>query len=300
VGQLDGKVAVVIGASRGIGKGAAIEAALAGATVYATGRTLSTATSQSAEPGSLTETVAEITAAGGHAIPVRCDATNDADLEHLHARVRSEQGRLDLLVHSAYNTGVIGQTMGRPSWELPTSLWDDIVLAGARAAYISAVHAAPALIATGGGLIVHVSARGAARYRYNAAYGMDKAAIDKLTADLAHELQPHRVAVVSLWPSVTRTERSRPTSGVDEYGYPDPSRPVEELETPRYSGRAVVALASDPEVLARTGRRFWTAELAAAYGFTDEYGRAHPIPAEVPAPGSVSPPAGAATPTRSG
>ncbi len=300
MGQLDGKVAVVIGASRGIGKGAAIEAALAGATVYATGRTLTAASSQSTEPGSLTETVAEITAAGGHAIPVRCDATSDADLELLYARVRSEQGRLDLLVHSAYNTGVIGQTMGRPSWELPPSLWDDIVLAGARAAYISAVHAAPALIATEGGLIVHVSARGAARYRYNAAYGMDKAAIDKLTADLAHELQPHGVAVVSLWPSVTRTERSRPTSGVDEYGYPDPSRPVEELETPRYSGRAVVALASDPEVLARSGRRFWTAELAAAYGFTDEYGRSHPIPAEVPGPGSVSSPAGAATPTRSG
>ena len=117
-----------------------------------------------------------------------------------------------------------------------------------------------------------------ARYRYNAAYGMDKAAIDKLTADLAHELQPHGVAVVSLWPSVTRTERSRPTSGVDEYGYPDPSRPVEELETPRYSGRAVVALASDPEVLARSGRRFWTAELAAAYGFTDEIWSLPPDP----------------------
>ena len=301
VGQLDGKVAVVIGASRGIGKGAAIEAALAGATVYATGRTLTAASSQSTEPGSLTETVAEITAAGGHAIPVRCDATSrrGPGAPLCAGALRTGPPRsvgAQCVQHRGHRTDDGAAILGAASQPLGRHR------AGRspRAAYISAVHAAPALIATEGGLIVHVSARGAARYRYNAAYGMDKAAIDKLTADLAHEFQPHGVAVVSLWPSVTRTERSRPTSGVERYRYPDPSRPVEELETPRYSGRAVVALASDPEVLARSGRRFWTAELAAAYGFTDEYGRSHPIPAEVPGPGSVSSPAGAATPTRSG
>jgi dehydrogenase/reductase SDR family protein 1 len=281
MGTLDGKVAVVLGASRGIGKGVALEAARAGATVYVTGRTSGPSIDdQDVAPGSLAETVVDIKDAGGMAVSVRCDATNDADLAQLYAQVQSEQGRLDLVVHSAFNSTAFGSTPGRSSWELPIRLWDDLVAVGARSAYVSAVHAAPLLIATGGGIVVHISGRGAARYRYNVAYGVDKAAIDKLTGDLAHELRPHGVAVVSLWPSVTRTERNRSTSGVDEYGWPDPAQPVEALETPRYSGRAVVALASDPHVLARTGRRFWTAELAAAYGFTDEHGRAHPIPAE--------------------
>jgi dehydrogenase/reductase SDR family member 1 len=282
MGTLDGKVAVVLGASRGIGKGIALEAALAGAVVYVTARTLEPSPEdQDASPGSLAQTVAEINAEGGSAVGVRCDATNDADLAQLYARVQSDHGRLDLVVHSAFNSTGFGPTFGRASWDLPPSVWDDLVRVGARSAYVSAVHAAPSLIATGGGLVVHVSGRGAARYRYSVVYGVDKAAMDKLTADLAHELAPHGVAVVSLWPSVTRTERNKATSGVDEYGWPDPSKPVESLETPRYSGRAVVALASDPDVLARTGQRFWTAELAAAYGFTDEHGRTHPVPAEV-------------------
>ena len=277
---LDGKVAVVVGASRGIGKGVALEVALAGATVYVTGRTASSSPGGQAGPGSLAETVADIQAAGGTAVSVPCDATDDADLARLYTRVQAERGRLDLVVHSAFNSSAFGPTPGLSSWDLPTRLWDDLVGVGARSAYISAINAAPSLIATGEGLVVHISGRGAARYRYNVAYGVDKAAMDKLTADLAHELRPHSVAVVSLWPSVTRTERNRATSGVDEYGWPDPSKPVEALETPRYSGRAVVALASDPNVLARSGRRFWTAEVAAAYGFTDEHGRTHPIPAE--------------------
>jgi dehydrogenase/reductase SDR family member 1 len=285
MGTLDGKVAVVLGASRGIGKGIAIETALAGAVVYVTGRTVGPGSKdEDAPPGSLAETVAEITTGGGSAVGVRCDAADDDDLAQLYARIKSEHGRLDLVVHSAFNFTAFGPTVGRPSWELPPSVWDDVVSVGARSAYVSAVHAAPLLIASGGGLVVHVSGRGAARYRYNVAYGVDKAAIDKLTADLAHELRPHGAAVVSLWPSVTRTERNRATSGVDEFGWPDPTKPVEALETPRYSGRAVVALASDPDIQNRSGKRFWTAELAAAYGFTDEHGRTHSIPAEADSP----------------
>jgi dehydrogenase/reductase SDR family member 1 len=282
MGALDGKVALVLGASRGIGKGVALEAALAGATVYVTGRTAGGSPGNDpGSPGSLDETVAEIRAAGGTAVSVQCDATADADLVRLYGLIDSQHGRLDLLVHSAFNSSAFAPTPGRSSWDLPSSLWDDLVGVGARSAYISAVHAAPLLIAGGGGLVTHISGRGASRYRYNVAYGVDKAAIDKLTADLAHELRPHGVAVVSLWPSVTRTERNKATIGVDEYGWPDPTKPVEALETPRYSGRAVVALASDPDVLSRSGRRFWTAELAGDYGFTDEHGRTHPIPAEV-------------------
>jgi NAD(P)-dependent dehydrogenase (short-subunit alcohol dehydrogenase family) len=289
VRPLEGKVAVVLGARRGIGKGVAVEAAIAGATVYATGRTAGQASSgQASAPGSVDQTVAEIAAEGGEAVAVRCDASDDEDLAALYERIRSERGRLDLVVHSAFNMSAFSPTIGRPIWELPATVFDDLLQVGARAAYVSASHAAPFLIDTGGGLVVHISGRGAGRYRYNVVYGVDKAAIDKLTADLAHELRPHGVAVVSLWPSVTRTERNWSLSGVDEYGWPDPTKPSEELETPRYTGRAVVALASDPEVLARTGRRYWTAELAASYGFTDENGRTHPVPIDVD-------PAGAST-----
>ena len=216
---------MVLGASRGIGKGVALEAALGGAVVYVTGRTVGGSPGDGAASlGSLAETVADIRAAGGHAVAVPCDATDDGDLARLFAQVEAEQGRLDLLVHSAFNSSAFGPTIGRPSWELPVRLWDDLLFVGARSAYAFAVSAAPVADRDrrrAGGQ--HLGP-GRGRYRYNAAYGIDKAAIDKLTADLAHELRPHGVAVVSLWPSVTRTERNRAVTGVDEYGWPDPDQ----------------------------------------------------------------------------
>ena len=118
-----------------------------------------------------------------------------------------------------------------------------------------------------------MSGRGAERYRYNVAYGVGKAALDKMTRDMAEELRPYDIAVVSLWPNVTKTEHIAlsPTSA-EQFG------DLDLLETPRYTGRAVVALATDEHRMARTGGRFWVAELAADYGFTDENGRDHPLP----------------------
>src|SRR4051794_17567273 len=272
MGALDGKVAVVAGATRGIGKGIAVELGVAGAHVYVTGRT--------AKPtpgvtfGSVQETVAAIEELGGTATGVPCDHLDDAEVAALFERVRSEHGRLDVLVNSVFNSPDFGSTIGTRFWELPTSFWDDVVDVGTKTAYITSTHAAPLLLAAGSGLIANVSGRGAERYRYNVAYGVGKAALDKMTRDMAEELREYDVAVVSLWPNVTRTEHmdARGESATSAFG------DLDLLETPRYSGRAVVALVTDPDVMKRTAGRFWVAELANDYNFTDENGRTHELP----------------------
>ena len=270
---LAGAVAVVIGASRGIGKGIAFELAGAGAHVYAAGRTLE----DGPRPGSLRRTAREIEAAGGTCSPLRCDASDDAAVAALFERVRSDQGRLDVLVNSAFDAHAFGASIGERFWELPVSIWRDVVDVGTRSAYVAAVHATPLLIAGGGGLIVNISGRGASRYRYNVAYGVGKAALDKMTSDMAEELREQSVAVVSLWPNGTRTEDYGEISStlgdrLAVYGTP------EVMETPRYVGRSVVALATDRQVLEKSGRHLWVAALGAEYGFTDEYGDTHAIP----------------------
>jgi dehydrogenase/reductase SDR family protein 1 len=209
-------------------------------------------------------------------VPVVCDFTEDRSIADLFDQVRAERGGLDVYVHSVFNAGEFRSSIGQRFWELPINMWTDLVDLGSRSAYVAAVHAAPLLMEADRGLIVHVSGRAASRYRYKVAYGVGKAALDKMTADMAEELRPEGVAVVSIWPSVTRTEHLIAAGRVDRNGVP-PNEDLDSLETPRYSGRAVAALASDPAVMDRSGQRFWVAALAAEYGFTDENGRSHPI-----------------------
>jgi len=274
MGALDGRVAVVVGASRGIGKGIALELGAAGAHVVVAGRTLSRG---GAQGGSLEETATEIETMGGSATPLRCDFLEEDDVAALFAAVDHEHGRLDVLVNSAFNSQQFGASIGQRFWELPVGLWHDVVDVGTRTVYTASVFATPLLLATGGGLIANVSGRGAERYRYNVAYGVGKAALDKMTRDMAHELVDLNVAVVSLWPNVTRTENIDAGAAATP-GAVSPFGDLDLLETPRYSGRAVVALATDDQVMTRTGGRFWVAELAADYGFVDENGRDHPLP----------------------
>jgi NAD(P)-dependent dehydrogenase (short-subunit alcohol dehydrogenase family) len=275
VAALQGAVAVVAGASRGIGKGIALELGAAGAHVVVTGRTLEAR--PGAKPGSLEETAAEIVAAGGSAAPVRCDFTDDDDVAALFAAVNDEYGSLDVLVNSVFNAHEFSDSIGRRFWELPVATWREVVDVGTRSAYVAAVHAAPLLLESQRGLIVNVSGRAAERYRYNVPYGVGKAALDKMTRDMAEELRDESVAVVSIWPNVTRTENvdasaAAGSAAAEAFG------DLDLLETPRYSGRAVVALAADDGVMNRTGGRFWVAELGLDYELTDEHGRSHPIP----------------------
>jgi dehydrogenase/reductase SDR family member 1 len=272
-GQLDGRVAVVCGASRGIGKGVAVELGLAGAHVVAAGRTLTAGTSSGPLGGSLEQTASEIAEAGGQASTYACDLTDEAAVAALFESVEAEHGRLDILVNSVFDAHSFGPTIGVPFWELPVGAWREVVDVGTKSAYLAAVGAAP-LLNQVGGLLVNISGRGAERYRYNVVYGVGKAAMDRMTRDMADELRPYQVAVVSLWPNVTRTENieSNPERSRASFG------DLDLLETPRYIGRAVVSLAADPSVMERSGGRYWVAELGAHYGFADENGRQHSVP----------------------
>jgi dehydrogenase/reductase SDR family protein 1 len=259
MGQLSGKVAVVTGASRGVGKGVAVELGAAGATVYVTGRTLEAGAGPL--PGTIGETAEQVTALGGKGIPVRCDHARDSDVAALFRRVADEQGRLDILVNNVFAVPD-GRLYGVPFWEQPISLWDEIHQVGLRSHYVASVYAAPLMIARPGGLIANISSFGAARFALNVAYGVGKKGVDRLAADMAHDLEPHGVASVSLWPGIVKTERL--LAGIGNLPF-DPSTG----ESPRFTGRAVVALAADPGLMAKTGKRWVVAELAEEYGFTD-------------------------------
>jgi dehydrogenase/reductase SDR family member 1 len=274
-GPLGDKVAIVIGASRGIGKGVAIELALAGAFVVVVGRTLDPLPGPI---GSLSETVASIADVGGRAMAVRCDVTDDDDIAGMVARVRAAVGRLDVLVNAAFDTPGFRSSINIPFWELPVSIWRDVVDLGSRSVYVACVQATPLLLEGGGGLIVNVSGRGAESYRYNVAYGVGKAAVDRMTRDMAHEVSDRGIAIVSVWPGLTHTEHMDAMLAQGDAWARVNLGEVEAMETPRYLGRCIAALAADPDVMTRSGRRFWTAELASAYGVTDEHGRVHSVP----------------------
>jgi dehydrogenase/reductase SDR family protein 1 len=250
--DLNGRVAFVTGASRGVGKGVALGLAEAGATVYATGRT-----------------VAAEVFAPARVNAVRCDHTNDEEVESAFRRVADEQGRVDILVNNVWGgyeemveQGVF--TWMLPFWEQPVRRWDKMFAAGVRAHYVASQHAARVMVARGGGLIVNISFWAAQKHVGNVAYGVSKAATDKLTADAAHELRAHNVAVVSLYPGLVRTE-----SVLEAAAFLDLSN----SESPQFVGRAVAALASDQNVMSKTGRVLVAAALAEEYGFTDIDGK---------------------------
>jgi NAD(P)-dependent dehydrogenase (short-subunit alcohol dehydrogenase family) len=276
---LQGRVAVVTGASRGIGKGIALELGAAGATVYVTGRTVE----PGRLPGTVSATAAEIDELGGRGVPLPCDHRDDDAVAAVFARVGDEQGRLDVLVNNVYNAPASARWLGKPFWEVPAVGWDETFAIGVRSHYVAAVLAAPLLLQSERGLIVQVSSPGAARYTHNVVYGVAKAAVDRMTGDLAHDLRDTPVSVVSIWPGVVNTELLQ-TIPPDQDGRRILTLPgegdfdLDVAETPRFAGRAVVAMATDPAVKSRTGRAFTVADLAADYGFTDVDGRVPPRP----------------------
>ncbi|MGN6608757.1 MAG: SDR family NAD(P)-dependent oxidoreductase [Jatrophihabitans sp.] len=254
-------IAVVTGATRGAGKGIALALADTGATVYVTGRTRRDGDSDL--PGSLETTAREIDARGGRGIGVVCDHGDDAQVAALFDQVKAEQGHLDILVNNAYAIPD-GITAKRPFWEKSLNQLD-MLHVGLRSAYVASWHAAPLLLG-GGRLVVNTSSFGGTCYMHGPAYGAAKAGSDKMAHDMAVDLRPYGVAVISLWMGLLRTERTAPLFANAPKHYAELMATSESAEFP---GRVIAALAAAPNRLDFSGRVHVNAELAVALGVAD-------------------------------
>lgn len=275
-GALAGTVALVTGASRGIGRGIAVGLAEAGATVYVTARSLRPEGTTDPVGGSLADTCAAVEAAGGCCRPIAVDHTDDTQVKELFARIEQEnEGRLDVLVNNVYGgVRALRESIGRPFWQSDSGLWDACNEAGLRSHYIASVHAARLMARRQRGLICTISSWGGLFPLFNVAYGVGKAACDRLAAEMAAELKPHGVSCLSLWPGIVGTEHIRELA--EEGRKPAATdRALRSLasqinwETPLLTGRVIAALAADSDLLRRSGRVGIVAELASSYGLVD-------------------------------
>lgn len=269
---LSGKVAVVTGASRGIGKGIALALAAQGATVYVTGRTVTPGAHPL--PGSVGETAAEASRRGGKGIAVAVDHAQDEQVAALFDQVRREQGRLDILVNNAFALPE-DLTEPKPFWEKPLSNWQ-MVDVGLRSNFVAAWHAAKIMAPQTSGLIVATSGYTGVAYTYGTVFGTCKSAVDRMARDMAIELKPHDVASISLWLGLTFTERAERNLSRN------PAMTAQTVTNPlvgssvEFPGRVIAALARDPQILRRTGGTWIAAELAQDYGVTDLDGKCPP------------------------
>jgi NAD(P)-dependent dehydrogenase (short-subunit alcohol dehydrogenase family) len=267
---LSGKVAVVTGASRGIGKGIALALADEGATVYVTGRTMMPGSYPL--PGTVGETAAEVDRRGGKGIAIQVDHSKDEQVAALFDQVRREQGHLDILVNNAI---AIPEelTQAGSFWEKPISNWTMIDV-GLRSNFVAAWHAAQIMVPRKSGLIVALSGYVGVTYTYNVIFGTCKTATDRMARDMAIELKPHKVASLSLWQGFTYTERAQENlKAVAGMASQLNSAAGSSVEFP---GRVIAALAKDPNVMKRSGGTFISAELAHEYGITDVDGEVIP------------------------
>jgi NAD(P)-dependent dehydrogenase (short-subunit alcohol dehydrogenase family) len=257
MGRLRGRVALVTGASRGGGKGIALVLGEEGATVYVTGRSVRGKPTTLGRPGTIEDTAEQVTARGGTGIAVRCDHTDDAQVDAVFRRIREDRGRLDLLVNNAWSGYEISPDSSLAFWEIQWRHWDLMFAGGLRAAAYAARLAAPLMIEARRGLIVNITWV-LDRPHGHAFYEVVKNATNKLTEQLADDLRPHGVACVAVSPGFMRLERMNLT--------PQEAAMAESAEFP---GRAIAALATDDGVLDKSGQVLTTPALAREYGFTD-------------------------------
>ncbi len=263
------RIVVVTGASRGAGKGIALALGTPGTTVYVTGRT--GADSQSSLPGTVFETADEITRRGGTGIGVQVDHSDDDAVAALFERVRSDHGRLDILVNNAIAIPD-GLTRKGPFWDKPLGLID-LLDVGMRSTYVSSYYAGPLLAANGSGLVVNTSSFGGSCYMHGPAYGAGKAAVDKMAHDMAVDFRPFGVAVISLWMGLLKTERTMAAFEAKPEMYAGMAAAAESVEFP---GRIIDALWRSETLLEQSGQVLIGAEVAVDLGVTDVDGNQPP------------------------
>ena len=264
-------VALVNGASRGIGRGIALAFLAQGMTVHVTGRTVTDAQA-AAHPqleGSLDGLKAEARDLPGELIVHVCDHADDSQTEAAVASALRQSGQIDILVNNAwpgYENMAEGNdfTWIKPFWEQPMWRWNAMIDVALRSAFVASRAVAPGMVARQTGVIANISFWAAQKHNGNAIYGVAKAAADKMAADFAHELRPHGVTAVSIYPGLVRTE-----AVLRNAEYFDMSN----SESPQFVGLAIAALWADPDRLEKSGRVHVTAELAREYGFADIDGK---------------------------
>lgn len=272
---LTGSVALVAGATRGAGRGIAVELGASGAHVYVTGRSTRAARSDMDRPETIEETAELVTAAGGHGIAVACDHSDSRQVGALVERIAADHGGVDVLVNDIWGGDALSE-WGTPFWELDLdrfrAMWERAVLTH----LITSQHVVPMMLRRGSGLIVEITDGLGREYRGNLAYDLTKTAVNRLALAQAEELREHGITAVAVTPGFLRSEAMLDIFGVTEAtwregGARDPHFLAS--ETPRYIGRAVAALAADPGVGARSGQVLASWDLAEDYGFRDVDGR---------------------------
>ena len=273
--SLNGKIALVAGATRGAGRGIAVELGAAGATVYVTGRTTRTQQSEYKRAETIEETAALVSEAGGKGIAIQVDHLVAEQVEQLIARIRSDEGRLDILINDMWG----GETLkewDKPVWGHNLENGLRLLDLGVRTHLITTHFALPLLIERPGGLLVEVTdgteEYNAAHYRINPFYDLAKVSVNRMAWAHAKDLAPHGATSVSITPGWLRSEMMLEAFGVKEENWRDATQRIPHFaisETPRFVGRAIAALAADPDRARWNGQSLSSGQLAQVYGFTD-------------------------------
>ena len=256
--SLKGRIAVVTGASRGIGKGIAIALGEQGCTVYVTGRTTGDG------ERTIDTTAREVTEAGGEGRAIQCDHGNDGQIEALFRQIGEEVDHIDILVNNVYKIPS-PPAWGGGYWDHPIQVWDDQVGIGLRAHYVAAWHAAALMFQSDRAAMVNISSPGGQSYHFSSSYGAGKAGLDRLTADMAIELEPKGIPAVVIYPGSVSTEFIRDhaeAQGMD----------LSQSQTPLLVGRSVAALLASDDLMARSGSIQWVEDLVEEFDVYDENG----------------------------